>query len=230
MNIDNLIAEIEFDLEWRSEEIRFLRNISSSLTDVEERKRMRRALVVMLYAHFEGFSKFAFQVYVKLINSSECKGGDVVFPILASSLIKDIKGLSNLNQKSDIFRNTAPSDTELHLLARSIEFVERLDEINRKQIILDGDEVVNTESNLTPIVMKKILFRLGFAYDDLASVSGSIQKLLEFRNGIAHGKMKVGIEDDKYETLQNDVFNLINAVKRKVTEAIHNASYLKSAA
>jgi hypothetical protein len=183
-----------------------------------------------IYAHFEGFSKFAFQVYVRQINASKCKGEEVVYPILAASVMKEIKGLNNLNQKADIFRNDAPADTELHLLARSIEFVERLAEIAAREVVLNEDDVVNTESNLTPVVMKKILFRLGFGYDDLASVAGSIQKLLGLRNGIAHGKIKEGLEDDKYESIQRDVFALINAVKRKVTEAILNTAYLKGAA
>jgi MAE_28990/MAE_18760-like HEPN len=230
MNIEQLIAEIEFDLEWRSEEIRFLRNVVARLDDNEERMRMRRALIVMLYAHFEGFSKFAFQVYVKQINASKCRGEEVVYPILAASVMKEIKGLNNLNQKADIFRNDAPADTELHLLARSIEFVERLAEIAAREIVLNEDDVVNTESNLTPVVMKKILFRLGFGYDDLASVAGSIQKLLGLRNGIAHGKIKEGLEDENYESIQRDVFALINTVKRKVSEAIINTAYLKGAA
>lgn len=230
MNLEDLIAEIEFDLAWRYEEIRFFGNIISRLDSDSEKMRMRRAMVVMLYAHFEGFSKFAFQVYVKLINTSSCKGRDVIFPILAASIIKEIKGLNNLNQKSDIFRSSAPSDTELHLLARSIEFVERLNEISERQIILNEEEVVNTESNLTPVVMKKILFRLGFDYDDLSSVEGSIQMLLGTRNGIAHGKMRDGLEEDKFNRIQRDVFNLINAVKRKVNAAILAESYLRRAA
>ncbi|TGE21727.1 hypothetical protein E5K00_15760 [Hymenobacter aquaticus] len=229
MIADDLIAELEFDIEWRFDEIRFYHNIIARLSDNGEKMRMRRAVIVMLYAHFEGFAKFAFQVYVKFINISNVKGRDVVYPVLAASIMKEIKGLNNLNQKSPIFRNESPEDTDLHLLARSIEFVERLGELSERCINLKEDDVVNTESNLTPVVMRKILFRLGFPYNDLSSVESSIQKLLGFRNAIAHGKMREGIEASVYEKIHQDVFALINAVKRKVSAAIMGSEFLKTA-
>jgi HEPN superfamily RiboL-PSP-like protein len=43
------------------------------------------------------------------------------------------------------------------------------------------------ESNLKPVVLRKILFRLGFPPETFASHEGTIHRLVNRRNNIAHG-------------------------------------------
>jgi len=55
MNLAALRAELEADRAWREEEIRVFQNRGSVIEDAEELNRYRRALVLLLYAHYEDF-------------------------------------------------------------------------------------------------------------------------------------------------------------------------------
>ena len=57
MDFDSIRAELEQDLAWRVDEIRFLQNQGSALGE-DDKRRYRRALVLILYSHFEGIANF----------------------------------------------------------------------------------------------------------------------------------------------------------------------------
>jgi hypothetical protein len=57
MNLADIRAELEDELQWRLEELRLLKNQLADLRTEQQRDRFRRVLVIMLYAHFEGFWK-----------------------------------------------------------------------------------------------------------------------------------------------------------------------------
>ena len=61
MDLDDVIAQIEEELTWRMDELRFLRNQLANIPDEKNKKRYRKTLIVMLYSYYEGFSKSAFQ-------------------------------------------------------------------------------------------------------------------------------------------------------------------------
>src|SRR5262245_48557059 len=73
MNLADVRAELEEELAWRKEEIRFLKNQMTEMKTEDERERFRRALVVMLYSHFEGYWRAAFSTYVKALNSTNTR-------------------------------------------------------------------------------------------------------------------------------------------------------------
>ena len=68
MNLLDIRAQIEEEITWRSDEIRFLKNQLSNIQKETEKEKYRKSLVVMLYSHYEGFSKTIFQIYINEIN------------------------------------------------------------------------------------------------------------------------------------------------------------------
>jgi hypothetical protein len=78
-------AEIEAEREWREREMRLLRNQLSLLATEEQRKIARKALVVMLYAHFEGTCKALLSMYVNRLNNLGLRVADVA-PALGCGL------------------------------------------------------------------------------------------------------------------------------------------------
>ena len=62
MNIIEVRAEFEEELTWRVDEIRLLHNQLGYIRKEADKMRYRKALVVMLYSHFEGFCKTAFSI------------------------------------------------------------------------------------------------------------------------------------------------------------------------
>ncbi len=229
MNLENLWAEIEADQTWRTDEIRFFQNQCEILNSDDKKDQFRRATILLLYAHFEGFCKFAFTLYIKTINQEGLKCSDANFAIAAASLDDLFKALRDPSIKSDLFRRALPDDSKLHRFARDREFIEYSADFGNRTVVLP-DALVDTESNLKPIVLRKLLFRLGFAHDQFADIEGNIDLLLNFRNKIAHGQMKDGVSQGNYENLRDSTFEIMTTVKSNIMDALTNKIYLRQQA
>jgi hypothetical protein len=195
-----LYEELENERLWREADLRFLQNQSKGLS-VSEREYYSRVLVLMAYAHVEGFTKFALLGYVRCINSSGIKCSDAVAAIAAASLADIFLSLRNAEKKSDLFPSV-PDDSALHRLARERDFVEKSPEILGRSLDVP-DSVVNTESNLWPVVLRKNLFRLGLPFDRFQHLDASLSMLVNTRNEIGHGVGRFPIKWAFYEKLRN---------------------------
>ena len=92
MDIASSRAELEDDRTWRQDEIRFLRNQLANLKRDDEKSKYRRALVPMLYAHYEGFCKVALEHYVIVVNEAgiACEAASQMFlAILRTDTVKE---------------------------------------------------------------------------------------------------------------------------------------------
>jgi len=181
MNLSETWAEIEEELRWRQDEIRFFSNQLSNIDTPDDQNQFRRAIVLLLYAHFEGFCKFAFLTYIKVINGENLHCKDANFSIAASSLTDYFDALRNPENKTDYFRNALPEDRKLHRFARDKEFIENMQHYDHRPLVIP-DDVVDTESNLKPVVLKKMLFVLGFNHDAFTAIEGNIHLLLRRDN------------------------------------------------
>ncbi|CAO3362192.1 MAE_28990/MAE_18760 family HEPN-like nuclease [Azospirillum melinis] len=228
MQIDDLQAELEIDMSWRVDEIRFLQNHGAILKEDDEKRRYRRAIILLLYAHFEGFCKIALLTYVKSINSEGLRSAEVNESIAAAAMSDVFYALRDPDKRSEFFKKDAPDDRELHRFARDKEFVERVRDLGTRLISVP-EKVVNTESNLWPVVLRKNLYRLGLPHTAFKHLDGVISKLLNTRNDIGHGKRKDGLDEKEYLELRDAVFFLMSEVKRGVMEALSNKLYLNHA-
>ena len=115
MNIAELRAELEADRAWREDEIRNFQNRGAAIPEEQEQKRYRRALILLLYAHFEGFCKFAFTLYATAVSSSGISCGEANYAIATlAGLFRDLR---NPEKKSELFRRDLPDDAKLHRFA-----------------------------------------------------------------------------------------------------------------
>jgi hypothetical protein len=221
VNIVDIRGELEEEQTWRRDEIRFLRNQIANLRNDVEKDTYRRSLGVMLYAHYEGFCKAALLQYVRAVNAANLRCGEAISAIVASSWIHIFKEIENAGTKSRIFRALLPDDTQLHRLARRRHFVEQIGEFLQMPATLP-EEAVEVEDNLSPIVMKKVLFRVGIDHDAFAYHDGDILMLLRRRNNISHGVERKGIDEKSYEKLETAVFTIMDDLMGLVIEAIKN--------
>jgi hypothetical protein len=94
MKADKVRSELEDDLTWRMDEVRHLRN---ALLDHLERRdwpaHTMRAILVMQYAHLEGFARNAFSVYVTTVNKLRLKAADVHSHLFASALTTEFDAI-----------------------------------------------------------------------------------------------------------------------------------------
>jgi hypothetical protein len=227
VSIPDFRAQLELERTWRQDEIRFFQNRGADLEKEEEKEQYRRVLVLLLYAHFEGFCKFALTLYVNAVNQEAITCAEATHAIAAASLADVFRALRNPDSKCEEFRNIAPEDTKLHRFARDREFVERAMDLSRRRVTIPQD-VVDTESNLKPVVLRKNLFRLGFSHNLFAQFDGGIDQLLGYRNRIAHGDSKSGIKLSTYEQLRESVITIMAGVTLEVMAALQEKRYLRN--
>ena len=227
MNVAELRAELENDQSWRRDELRFLQNQIPHITVSNQQSLFRRALVVLLYAHFEGFCKFALTLYVNAVNKTGITCAEANYALAAASLADLFGALRDSGSKCAEFRAKLPDDSQLHRFARDREFVERVADFENRRVNIPED-VIDTESNLKPIVLKKNLFRIGLPHDQFATLDGDIHRLLNSRNKIAHGETQSGIESLEYEGLRKAVFHIMDEITAEITRALLEQRFLRN--
>ncbi|MCY2686004.1 MAE_28990/MAE_18760 family HEPN-like nuclease [Salinimicrobium sp. TH3] len=219
-------AEIEEEFTWRIDELRILRNQIEQLNNEDSKRILRRSTLLMMYAHFEGFFKFSFHLYIKTINQKNLPCGEVNTHLLVSAFNDIFKDLRNPSSKSRIFSRALPDDGKLHSLARSVEFLDNL-QLNLTRTVSIPESVVDTESNLKPVVLKKILFMLGLDYEMFSDEQSDINRLLSVRNKIAHGESRSGLEKSDFNKLYDLTFSLLRTIKTKIMSSITKEEFKK---
>lgn len=211
MQLEEIRAEMEEELTWRQREIVFLKNVMVGITKEEDKERYRKSLIVMLYAHFEGFCKTCLLIYVKAINDLNLTRKEANDSLVASSMEGIFNGYYNLDKKCKIFKRELPNDTGLHKFYRRTDLVVQFNEFLEQKLVID-DNVINTESNLWYHVLKKNLFKLGIDYTVFDQYQSSINTLVNKRNSIAHGSEKFGIAESEYKKIQDDIIETMNNI------------------
>jgi hypothetical protein len=224
VNLEALRVEFEEEQTWRQNEIRFLRNQIENIVSLAEKMQFRRALVVMLYAHYEGFCKFALLQYVRAVNQATIKGEEASFAIVAGAWARIFVELEMGNQKSNIFRNKLPDDSRLHRFSRRRDFVEQFTKFT-SLIAQIPEDTVDTESNLWPIVMQKNLYLLGLDHTLFSEHDNTIHQLINRRNNIAHGTDRIGFTAEQYEKLESAVFEIMDDLMQVILEAVQEGRY-----
>lgn len=225
MDINAFRTELEADWAWRNEELRLLKNLSTSLPE-NKAEIYRRSLVVFLYAHFEGFFQFALTHYVKTINDQQIPCSKANTHLISATLTSVFKALRDDNAKCDYFRSDAPDDSKLHRFFRETQFIENSSNI-LSQIVCIETTSIDLESNLSPVVVKKNLYKLGLPYQLDREVEGHLLKLKNIRNKIAHGERKDGVSTTDYESFETAVLRTISSTMANLTLACNNKLYLQ---
>ncbi|RYG72979.1 hypothetical protein EU245_08490 [Lentibacillus lipolyticus] len=224
-------AQLEEEVTWRQDEIRLLHNQLSFVQSETDKKRLRKALIVMLYSHYEGFCSTALQIYIKSINDENLMRKDLNYHLAACSLSSEFNAYDDQRLKPShyrqIFKNKLPDETRLHRFARQVDFVKNMDGF-WEQAASIPDDIVNTESNLWPIVLKKLLYRLGLPEDSFKEEEGSITELMNRRNAIAHGSNKEGCDEKTYENIKKSVFRIFGKTIRLIMDTLAQKEYLLS--
>jgi hypothetical protein len=148
MDFDAIRAELEQDLAWRVDEIRFLQNQGTTLEE-DDKRRYRRALVLILYSHFEGFCKFSFLHYIRILNESGVKCSDASYALAAATLAMAFHGLRDTQRRSPLYLQKLPDDPGLHRFAREREFLERMGDFGNEVLAIPDFPGVEFEARRT---------------------------------------------------------------------------------
>lgn len=225
MELVDFRSQLEADLSWRIDEIRFFKNQLSNLNTDDDKNTYRKSLVLILYSHFEGFTKLALMTYVQYINALDLKIRCVTPVLKAAAMNKEFVAYDNFDRKSEIFRKALPEDRVLHRNCRRIEFLEELCNFYDKTVNLP-DDLVDTESNLKYKVLQKNLYQLDICIDSLSEYETYIGGLLGKRNIIAHGSKQTGISEHDYSNWESKHFELMNSILNVIYESARESKFL----
>ena len=196
------------EIAWRRKELDDIRGLISMNAHVESKhKVLLRSGITMLYAHWEGFVKNIGKAYINFVGKRRFKYNELSANFLALSIRKKVA-----------YTNADNIDSVIELV-RFFEngMGDRSDGLSKEE--------VNTKSNLNSIVLKNIIISLGLEYSSFASKSNLIDiKLVEKRNGIAHGR-DVLVDEEEFVEILNDILILMNEFKTQIDNSTVLSKY-----
>lgn len=211
MSVDIILEQ---DLKWREAELASLKRLAINATTEQVAYRaLLRAMWALLYAHFEGFTKFCWDTVLDHVQSAAIPAGglDTKFALLA--LEPRFR-----NHRANLDSNSIWSFFEVGLPQALLAAAEFPD-----------DSRLKTESNLWPNIFERESDRLGIQCDELHKHRNRIKALVARRNDIAHGKNMVIATLTEYHEYENATLCLMHELAIKSIEIIDGKVYEKKA-
>jgi len=197
------------------------------LIDRERRSRaygplLLRAATPLLYAHLEGFVKFAANAYLEFVNFQSPKYAD---------LIPSLAGLALRSRIAEAQQSEFSHGGRTKLMEFVLGNFTDKAELPLGPLMGNPDDkdAVST-SNLKWKVLSDILGLLGLSTTTYETKKALLEeKLLKTRNEIAHG-LPVKITVDDYEELHGMVIELLDYFHNDVVNAAVRQTYLRAPA
>ena len=222
--LEDLLIE---DWTWRKKEISDLILIAEK----EENVVLLKSIILLLYAHWEGYIKKTSKSYVKFIAENKFKFSDLTENFKAISL----KGLSREVLNSN---DTLNLSNELKLILK----YKKLDNYTFDKLIkidLENEKekgLIDTRNNLDPAVFKSILEIIGLSYKKQYETREKFiqNHLLANRNSISHGNKGLLIDDGfqleilSIRNLRDIVVSIIENFRDEILEYSKENYFLQS--
>lgn len=218
MDASDARAQIESDLAWRLDEIRYLRNELIGNHDKQTWPvAAMRSILVMQYAHLEGFARNAFSVYVDAVNSCNLNSREVHPNLFASALVPEFEAV-----RAGVSSDSEGEHARLTRRARTqVEFIAKVRQLEKEPCLIEVESAVSMEMNFGSDVFRRTLFRLGIPE---AEVSRAYYSSLEFvrkmRNDIAHGSRRERIAPGEFEAHQQQCERFMGDLAQLISRAI----------
>lgn len=206
-------SELDNDLKWREDELASLKHhaISTRNSPVPHRAALR-ALWAMLYAHYEGFTKFCWELALDEIERSNVRRCDVL----------DTLAIASLENVFVEFRANTKS-------SRIWEFakIELPNEMNG-HAKFDSRCRFSTGSNLWPDVFLRETLKLGVRCSKVNESMIQLKALVSRRNKIAHGEQMVINTLNEYKPYEDAAKLVMYELACEIDDLLSNKLYLKS--
>lgn len=216
---------LQDDLSWRKKEISDLYMICLNNNNKEV---LFKSMILILYAHWEGYIKKSSKLYIKYIAEKKTKIGDLT-PNFKAIVLK-----SNVNKCIENCENLT--------LSNELDFMNKYQIMANKKFKLNIDpdndresDIINTHNNLKPKVFKNIINILGLKYNDAYKVRENYisNNLLAGRNAIGHGS-KFNLEEqldfnltiNDLEKLKSIIVCILDFHKEILLDYVENEFYL----
>jgi hypothetical protein len=208
--MNNWSQQLEEDLKWRDKELVSLKQqvILADKSSIRYQA-LLRAMWVLLYAHYEGFCKFTWDLYLDELEKLEIKRKECKDEFIKFSLEKEFK------------KAKKGSDNEVW------------DFIHRDFSLLLEDNLnfpvkLKTDSNLWPNLLKDNSSKAGLDCKLIDNHKIKIQTLVARRNKIAHGKINTISSIEEYQIYENAALDVMYELAVLVVDCLEKKLYLKN--
>lgn len=208
-------TDLENDLDWRLAELTTLKfQAANAPKNSILQSALLRALVAMLYAHYEGFCKSAIRICLREVQSSGIKRVDCKERLVAFSLQKVFRELKAY---------TADQCWEFYSRGLERELQSEL----KYECDRSGEIVLVGESNMYPADLKANLDYACIPQTEVDNHEQSLKGLVGRRNGIAHGEKLLVNDLAAYEELEKATISTMYDVTFGIIATLENRNYLK---
>jgi hypothetical protein len=202
---------LEGDLSWREAELASLRRIAIVNEDNEIAYRcILRASWAILYAHFEGFTKFCWELLLDQVQAKK---------IAVEGLREDFLILA-LEKRFQLLRGDTSSSSLWKF------YHDDLPNTLKKEASFFPDCRLETESNLWPKVFERECAKVGITSSLLQDHSSRIRALVDRRNDIAHGKNMTIKSITEYLEYENAVLLVLHDLAVQVVDILGKQMYI----
>jgi hypothetical protein len=202
------VEEILADIEWRTSELATLKSIPIRYSFSPDHKDLHiKYSIPAIYSIWEGFVKNCFTIYSNHLNTLSLTRSEISYALLTHQI----------DSECDFKNPRVHFDTKKKL-------VESLDELFKDTITIKP--TVPTESNVNLKVLNRILERFCIPEIDSNYVS-DLNKLLLFRNKIAHGENSIVVNMTHVTEFISLVENLMLDVVIGVESCERNETFKK---
>lgn len=204
------IEKIKADIDWRMGELAFIKSLPHRYhISNSHSSKLKTYLVPAIYAVWEGFVNNTLLAYIHEINNTGFNTESLrIETLIYITENEDILNLSvprtNIQQKENFI------NTFRHILTNPVQIKPK----------------VLTKSNVNLCVINHLLNSFGLAPISNNYESG-LNKLLNFRNRIAHGEKAIDVKDEHIEEFTRLVNNLMVEIAMNVEDGLLSRSYLK---
>lgn len=203
-------AELEKDLSWRESELAALKIlVSSSPKGSTTHNALLRSMLAMLYAHYEGFTKFAWDLYLDELESLNLKRSQLHEQLIKFSFEKQFQKLRG-NMSSDSIWTFCTDGFKTAINEVAI-FATKLE----------------TDSNLWPNIFEDNATKVNLSCDVLKQNRTAIKLLVDRRNNIAHGKKLIVNELQEYQKFEDAALLIMHELAVCIVDSLDNKLYLK---
>jgi hypothetical protein len=209
---EQLSDALASDLIWRKKELTSYRLALVPGLFPERRDGLLRGALALLYAHWEGYTKFAANSYLECVAAQRLRNHELSPAILAVAIRPLLRAASDGNR-----------------IAAHRKVIEFLFTRMTERSSVPYKDAIATRANLSSRVLREILETLGLDYSPFEAKATLLDEgLLERRNTIAHGEF-LTLTLERYLELSEEVLAMMEQITTQIANAAATGLYRRAA-
>jgi hypothetical protein len=209
--MSNWSEQIQEDLAWREAEMGSLKLLAASAPSSSDRqKALLRACCALLYAHYEGFSKFCWELLLSHVATLSLRPNDLIEPLALRAMRATFAKLRGDTSDASLWEFGSTDFARYCSMPASLP--------------VD----VDTKSNLWPSIAAGINESLGLKCQLLDQHKTELGQLVGRRNEIAHGQKLEIASLAQFQQFENSALLVMHELAIAVVDALDAQAYLRS--